>query len=90
MTKNLTLTGYSVEYIDLRQPKPRVIHKEIVVMDADSIRAARMIGVDITDHIRRHFERAGFSVNSITKDGRREVSVNLRELYGEPFGQILD
>lgn len=29
--KDIPLTAYEVEYIDQRQPKPRTVHKEIVV-----------------------------------------------------------
>lgn len=37
-TKTINMTGYTVEYVDLRQSKPRTVNKETVVLDADTIR----------------------------------------------------
>lgn len=32
-TKSITLTGYAVQYVDLREPKPRQIQAEIFPID---------------------------------------------------------
>ena len=82
-TKTINMTGYIVEYVDLRQSKPRTVNKEIVVLDADSIRAAGIIGVEITDHLKQYFEKGGYSVISVTKGDKREAAVDLKELYRE-------
>ena len=50
-TKTINMTGYTVEYVDLRQSKPRTVNKETVVLDADTIRAAGIVGEEIADHI---------------------------------------
>ena len=82
-TKTINMTGYTVEYADLRQSKPRTVNKEIVGLDADSIRAAGIIGVEITDHLKQYFEKGGYSVISVTKGDKREAAVDLKELYRE-------
>ena len=84
--KTINMTGYTVEYVDLRQNKPRTVNKETVVLDADTIRAAAVVGVDITDHIKRFFERGGYSVISVAKGDKREVVVDLKELYRGAVG----
>lgn len=80
-TKTINMTGYIVEYVDLRQSKPRTVNKEIVVLDADSIRAAGIVGVEITDHLKQYFEKGGYSVISVTKGDKREAAADLKELY---------
>lgn len=32
-TKRITLTGYTVRYADLREPKPRKLREEVYTMD---------------------------------------------------------
>ena len=78
-TKTINMTGYTVEYVDLRQSKPRTV-------DADTIRAAGIVGVEITDHIKRYFEKGGYSVISVTKGDKREAVVDLKELYRGAVG----
>lgn len=85
-TKTINMTGYTVEYVDLRQSKPRTVNKETVVLDADTIRAAGIVGVEITDHIKRYFETGGYSVISVTKGDKREAVVDLKELYRGAVG----
>ena len=36
-TKTINMTGYTVEYVDLRQSKPRTVNKETVVLDLSLI-----------------------------------------------------
>ena len=85
-TKTINMTGYTVEYVDLRQSKPRTVNKETVVLDADTIRAAGIVGVEITDPIKRYFEKGGYSVISVTKGDKREAVVDLKELYRGAVG----
>ena len=84
--RTVTMTGYTIKYVDLRQSKPRTVNKETVVLDADTIRAAGIVGVEITDHIKRYFEKGGYSVISVTKGDKREAVVALKELYRGAVG----
>lgn len=43
--KNINLTAYTVEYIDQREPKPRTIRTQTVVLDGGKVSAlARLAG----------------------------------------------
>lgn len=80
--KKLTLTGYQVEYVDLREPKPRPHHIKTVVYDADMIRATEMLGLMVTDCIERRFADGGYKVIQIAKAGQKvSATVDLECLY---------
>lgn len=80
--KKLTLTGYQVEYVDLREPKPRPHHLETVVYDADMIRAVEMLGLNVTDCIEKRFADGGYKVVQIEKAGQKvSAAVDLEYLY---------
>ena len=38
-TKRITITGYLVRYVDLREPKPRNIHEKVYALDKDGTEA---------------------------------------------------
>lgn len=79
--KRITVTGYTVEYVDLREPKPRAIYTEIAAFDTDVITAANTLGVEFTGYIRQRYGRSGYHILTITKIGRRECFVDMGELY---------
>lgn len=79
--KRMTVAGYTVEYVDLREPKPRKIYTETAAFDADAIAAANTLGVEFTGYIRQRYERAGYHVLTISKASRRECFVDMGELY---------
>lgn len=80
-TKTLSVTGYTVEYVDLRAPKPRPRITETAVLDKDAIEAACCLGIDVPDVIRRRYEMAGYHVLGVLKEVRRPVEVDLLTLY---------
>lgn len=78
----LTLTGYTVQYVDMRAPKPRESYTELYILDADTIAALARTGQTIPDYIRGRYERGGYNAISIDKAGpRRTVPLNLQELW---------
>lgn len=79
--KRMTVAGYTVEYVDLREPKPRKIYTETAAFDTDAIAAAHTLGVEFTGYIRQRYERAGYHVLTISKASRRECFVDMGELY---------
>ena len=79
--KQMTVTGYTVEYVDLREPKPRLIHKETTVYDAAAIAAARTLGISLTGHIRQRYEQGGYHVLTINKESSRQITVDIGALY---------
>ena len=85
----LTLTGYLVEYVDLREPKPRPRHMETVVYDADMIRAVEMLGLNVTDCIEKRFAEGGYHVIQIVKAGQKvNAAVDLEYLYQQATAEI--
>ena len=82
MTPRITLTGYTVQYVDMRAPKPRKIYTDLYVLDAATIEALGRTGQTIPDFIRHRYEVAGYNATSIDKTSpRRVVSLDLRELW---------
>ena len=78
---NLKLAGYTVEYVDLRAARPREHHTETAVVTLDTVKAAQIVGEDLTDVIRRRYESRGYHVLGVQKAGRCTVPVNLSALY---------
>lgn len=79
--KQLFLTGYTVVYVDLREPRPRKQHTETVVYDSEAIAALQALRLDLTEQIKQRFEKGGYYVISITKSERISCAVSLSQLY---------
>lgn len=43
--KTITMAAYKVEYIDQRQPKPRTVHRELIVLDGGKLPAIERLGL---------------------------------------------
>ena len=83
-TKRLVLTGYQVQYVDLREQKPRQIHEETYIVDKDWLDAAALLGRNVIDAIRERYESIGYRAFSIEKiHGKQVVSLNLQQLWSE-------
>ena len=81
-TKKIVITGYKVQYVDLREEKPRTPKDEIYTVDKDWADAMRLLHLDITDAIRTRYERAGYRAFSIEKiTPKCEVTLDLNQLY---------
>ena len=73
--KQLVLTGYRVQYVDLRESKPRTIHEEIHVADSEWIDACGVLGVSPPDRIKDWYEVGGYKVISIEKVKPKRTTV---------------
>ena len=76
--KELVLTAYRVQYIDLREPKPRTPKEAIHVMDKHWMGALCLTGQTAAGNIRDQYERAGykvFAVDSIKPNRRIELDL---------------
>ncbi len=81
-TKYLTITGYTVKFVDLREPKPRAIQEEVYTLDREALEALAMVGVNVADFIEERYARGGYHVNSVERiPARRMVPVNLGKLW---------
>lgn len=81
--KQLVLTGYRVQYIDLREPKPRTPKEAIHVADSQWLDALSLVGYGgAADNIRQRYERAGYKVISVDSvKPKRVVELDLCQLW---------
>lgn len=83
-TKRIVLTGYKVQYVDLREPKPRTIHEENYIVDQDWLAAAALMGRNVTDAIRERYECGGYRAFSVERiHGKQIVALDLQQLWAE-------
>lgn len=80
--KEIVLTGYRVQYIDLREPKPRIPRVEIHVTDSTWIDACGLLGVVPADRIRDWYKTGGYKVINIeTIKPKRTILLDLLQLW---------
>lgn len=79
--KNINLTAYTVEYIDQREPKPRTIRTQTVVLDGGKVSALARLDMRPAGWITAQFERDGYTVASVHKGETITASVDLAELW---------
>lgn len=86
--KTINLTAYTVEYIDQREPKPRTVHTQTVVLDGGKISALNRLDIRLAGWITQQFERDGYTVASIHKGETIAARVDLAELWQHTAAQI--
>lgn len=86
--KTITLTAYEVEYIDQRQPKPRTVHRETVVLDGDRLAALERLEMRPAGYISQQFERSGYTVAAIHRGETINAHVDLTELWNLTKNEI--
>lgn len=79
--KSISLTGYRVTFVDLREPKPRDQHTEIIVYDKEMIRAAEVLNLSVIDLIVERFAKGGYVVCSVEKETCLQACIDLRKVY---------
>ena len=81
-TKKIVLTGYRVQFVDLREPKPRTPKEAVHVMDRQWLDALALTGQIAAENIRQQYERAGYKVFSVEPiKPKRVVEINLCQLW---------
>lgn len=80
-TAELILTGYNVEYVDLREPKPRQHRTATAVYTSDTVKAVNTLGGNMTEYITEHFNKGGYYVISIERQPKATATVDLKKLY---------
>lgn len=86
--KTINLTAYVVEYIDQREPKPRTVHTETVILDGGKISALNRLDMNPGGYICREFERSGFVVCTVHKGETIAARVELADLWQQTAAQI--
>ena len=80
--KEIVLTGYRVQYIDLREPKPRTPKETVHVMDSQWLYALALTGQTAAGMIQEQFERSGYKVFSVELiKPKRCVELDLLQLW---------
>lgn len=80
--KQLVLTGYRVQFVDLREPKPRTPQKRIHVADNQWLDAMGLIGHNVADSIKSQYERAGYKVFAVEPiKPKRVAEIDLCQLW---------
>ena len=82
--KQLVLTGYRVQFVDLREPKPRTPQEQIHVADRQWLDAMGLIGHNVADAIKSQYEKGGYKVFSVQPiKPKRVVELDLCQLWNE-------
>lgn len=81
-TKKIVLTGYRVQYIDLREPKPRTPKETIHVADRQWLDALGLIGRNVADTIKSQYEKGGYKVFAVEPiKPKRVAEIDLCQLW---------
>lgn len=81
-TKDIVITAYKVQYVDLREPKPRTPREEIYTIDKDLADAAGLLHMDTREIIKARYENTGYLVFSVEKiKPKCVVTLDLTQLY---------
>ena len=86
--KIINLTAYVVEYIDQREPKPRTIHTQTIVLDGGKVSALARLDMRPAGWITQQFERDGYTVASVHKGETIAAHVDLADLWQQTTAQI--
>ena len=80
--KQLILTGYRVQFVDLREPKPRTPQEQIHIADRQWLDAMALIGRNVADAIKSQYEQSGYKVFSMQPiKPKRVVELDLCQLW---------
>lgn len=80
--KQIVLTGYRVQFVDLREAKPRTPQEKIHVVDTQWLDALGLLGQNITGNIRDQYEKAGYKVFAVEPiKPKRVAEIDLCQLW---------
>lgn len=80
--KNLVLTGYHVQYVDLREPKPRTPRELTHVVDSAWLEAVGLLGQSTIGNITELYERIGYKVFSVAQlKPKQVIELDLYQLW---------
>ena len=81
-TKQISMTGFLVHYVDLREQKPRSTHEDVYVLDKDALAALGLMGLNVLDFITARYERGGYHVIGIAPaKPKRVAEIDLCQLW---------
>ena len=81
-TKQISMTGYLVRYVDLRGAKPRSTHEDVYVLEKDVLKALEALRMNVADFITARYERGGYHVISVERiQQKRTAEINLLKVW---------
>ena len=81
-TKQISMTGYLVRHVDLREAKPRSVNEDVYVMEKGALSALSLLGLSVTEFIAARYERGGYHVISVERiPKRRTAEINLLKVW---------
>ena len=82
-TKQISMTGYTVKFVDLRIPRHlRTVCEEVYPIDKAGLDSLNMMGVNVTDFIEARYNRGGYHVTSVERiTPKRMVVLDLCQLW---------
>ena len=87
-TKLVSMTGYLVRHVDLREAKPRSVKEDVYVMGKDAMAALGLMGLNVLDYITSRYEHGGYHVIGIEPaKPKRVAEIDLYQLWEQsaPF-----
>lgn len=79
-TKQISMTGYLVRHVDLREPKPRSVKED--VLDKDALEALGLLGLNVADFITARYQRGCYHVISVERiQQKRTAEINLLKVW---------
>ena len=80
-TKQISMTGYLVRYVDLREAKPRST-EDVYVLDKDALAALEALRMNVADFITARYERGGYHVIGVERiHQKRTAEINLLKFW---------
>lgn len=81
-TKKIAIIGYTIRYVDMREPRPRTIYEEVYTLERDGVYALTLMGLNVTDYIKARYERGGYHVISVERiTAKRTAEIDLCQLW---------
>lgn len=81
LEQKITLAAFDVSFYDRREPKPRALHTERVIVNGGRLNALDRLGLSPAGWITQQFEARGFAVQQIKRGPVETASVDLNALW---------
>lgn len=83
LTQKIILIAYEVDFYDRREPKPRTLRHERVILNGGRLSALERLGMRPTTWIVQRFEMQGFAVQQVKKGEAMDAQVDLNALWSK-------
>ena len=83
LTQKITLVAFEVDYFDRREPKPRTLRRERVVLNGGRLNALERLGIRPASWIVQQYEAQGFAVQRVEKGQSMDAHVDLTALWSK-------